>query len=47
MTGIDAEGFDLLVSGKKLRLEFDTPIQDMEQARQALIAMAKRSALKT
>ena len=42
MTGIDAEGFDLLVSGKKLRLEFDSPVQDMEQARQALIAMAKR-----
>lgn len=43
MTGIDAEGFDLLVSGKKLRLEFDEPVQDMEQARQALIAMAKRN----
>ena len=44
MTGIDAEGFDLLVSGKKLRLEFDAPVRDMEQARQALIAMAKRPA---
>jgi len=44
MTGIDAEGFDLLVSGKKLRLEFDTPVQDMQQARQALIALAKRPA---
>jgi putative heme iron utilization protein len=44
MTGIDAEGFDLLVSGNKLRLEFDTPVQDMEQARQCLIAMAKRRA---
>jgi putative heme iron utilization protein len=44
MTGIDAEGFDLLVSGKKLRLEFDKPVQDMEQARQALIAMGKRPA---
>jgi heme oxygenase (biliverdin-IX-beta and delta-forming) len=43
MTGIDAEGFDLLLSGKKLRLEFETPVRDMEQARQALIAMAKRS----
>ena len=43
MTGIDAEGFDLLLSEKKLRLEFETPVRDMEQARQALIAMAKRS----
>jgi len=44
MTGVDAEGFDLLVAGKKLRLQFDAPVQDMEQVRQALIAMAKRSA---
>jgi len=44
MTGIDAEGFDLLVSDKKVRLEFDTPVQDMQQARQALIALAKRPA---
>ena len=42
MTGIDAEGFDLLVSGRKLRVEFDTPVQNMEEARQALIAMASR-----
>ena len=44
MTGIDAEGFDLLVSDNKVRLEFDTPVQDMQQARQALIALAKRPA---
>jgi len=44
MTGIDAEGFDLLASGRKLRREFDAPIGTMEQARQALIAMAKRPA---
>ena len=43
MTSIDAEGFDLLVSGRKLRLEPKTPIHDMEQARQALVAMTKRS----
>jgi len=42
MTGIDAEGFDLLVLDRKLRLEFDAPVQDMEQARQALIAMTKK-----
>ncbi|PYS34989.1 MAG: heme iron utilization protein [Acidobacteria bacterium] len=44
MGGIDAEGFDLLASGKKLRLEFDTPVHTMDEARQALIAMAKRPA---
>ena len=44
MVGIDAEGFDLLASGKKLRLEFDTPVHTMDEARQALIAMAKRPA---
>jgi heme iron utilization protein len=44
MVGIDAEGFDLLASGKKLRREFVTPIKNMEQARQALIEMAKRPA---
>jgi putative heme iron utilization protein len=40
MTGIDAEGFDLLVSGRKLRVEFDAPVRNMEQARQTLIRMA-------
>ena len=44
MTGIDAEGFDLFASGKKVRLEFNVPVYDMEQARQALVAMAKRPA---
>ena len=44
MVGIDAEGFDMLASGKKLRLEFASPVKNMEQARQALIEMAKRRA---
>jgi len=44
MTGIDAEGFDLLVSERKLRIGFETPVRDMDQARQALIAMMKRAA---
>jgi heme oxygenase (biliverdin-IX-beta and delta-forming) len=44
MVGIDGEGFDLLASGKKLRLEFATPVNNMEDARQALIAMMKRPA---
>ena len=44
MTGIDGEGFDILQSGKKLRFHFETPISTMEEARQALVAMAKRPA---
>src|SRR5437867_8672545 len=44
MAGIDAEGFDVLASGKKIRFGFDTPISNMEEARQALVAMAKRPA---
>lgn len=44
MTGIDGEGFDVLQSGKKLRFHFDTPISTMEEARQMLVAMAKRPA---
>jgi putative heme iron utilization protein len=43
MTGIDSEGFDLLASGRKLRLAFETPVHDLDQARRALIAMAKRA----
>jgi heme iron utilization protein len=41
MVGIDADGFDLLKAGKKLRLTFANPIRNMEDARRALIAMAK------
>lgn len=44
MVGIDAEGFDVLKSGKKLRFVFETPVRNMEEARQALVAMAQRSA---
>jgi heme iron utilization protein len=44
MVGIDAEGFDLIAAERKVRLEFEAPVRDMEQARQALIAMAKRPA---
>jgi putative heme iron utilization protein len=44
MVGIDAEGFDVLTAGKKVRFDFDTPVRNMEEARQALVAMAKRSA---
>jgi putative heme iron utilization protein len=42
MTGIDAEGFDAIQSGKKRRFIFDRPIRTMEEARQMLISMSKR-----
>ena len=44
MVGIDAEGFDVLASGKKLRFDFDSPVRNADEARQALVAMAKRPA---
>ena len=44
MAGIDTEGFDVLKSGTKLRFLFDTPVRNMDEARQALVAMAKRPA---
>ena len=44
MTGIDSEGFDLLSNGSKHRVAFTTPVYTMDEARQALVAMAKRPA---
>ena len=41
MAGIDAEGFDVLNSSRKVRLTFETPIHNMEDARRALAAIAK------
>lgn len=46
MAGIDADGFDVLRSGKKLRFTFETPIRNMEEARQALVAMSKQDGFK-
>ena len=40
MAGIDADGFDVLSSGRKIRFSFKTPVRNMEEARQALVAMA-------
>ena len=44
MVGIDAEGFDVVQSGNRVRFDFDAPISTTEEARQALIAMLKRPA---
>jgi len=42
MTGIDAEGFDLLVDKRKLRIDFDSPIHTAEEARANLVKLARR-----
>jgi heme oxygenase (biliverdin-IX-beta and delta-forming) len=44
MTGIDAEGFDAIQSGKKRRFAFERPVRTMEEARQMLISMSRRPA---
>ena len=42
MVGIDSSGFDVLKSNRKVRFTFDTPIHTVNEARQALVAMAQR-----
>jgi putative heme iron utilization protein len=44
MTGIDSEGFDVLTAAGKMRFSFDAPVRNMEEARHALVAMARRPA---
>jgi putative heme iron utilization protein len=45
MAGIDGEGFDVLRTGNKVRIPFTTPVTNMEQARKALVEMARRPAV--
>ena len=42
MVGIDGEGFDVLRDGKKVRIPFTAPVTNMEEARKALVEMARR-----
>jgi putative heme iron utilization protein len=42
MIGIDAEGFDVFTGSGKLRIAFKAPVHTLEEARQALVAMARR-----
>jgi heme iron utilization protein len=42
MTGIDSEGFDMLADNRKLRIDFDTPISTVEEARATLVKLARR-----
>jgi len=41
MTGIDSEGFDMLVDRRKLRMDFDSPIHTVEAARATLARLAR------
>ena len=41
MTGIDSEGFDLVLNKAKLRFEFEQAISTAEEARNTLVAMVK------
>jgi putative heme iron utilization protein len=42
MTGVDSEGFDLLADKRKLRIDFDSPINTSEEARANLIKLARQ-----
>ena len=41
MTAIDSEGFDMLADKLKLRIDFDSPIHTSEEARAALVKLAR------
>jgi hypothetical protein len=41
MQGIDADGFDVLADGRHLRFTFDRPISTPEEARMAMVQLAK------
>lgn len=43
MIGIDSLGFDVTADGRLLRFDFDTPINDAQTARVALVALAQAS----
>lgn len=43
MVGVDGEGFDLLVDGRRVRIKFRAEITDSEEVRQQLVAMAKEA----
>lgn len=41
MVGIDASGFDVFVNEKKVRFDFELPVQNAQEARAALVALSK------
>lgn len=43
MTGCDTEGCDLRLGGAIARVEYDAPVSDAEETRQALVALVQRA----
>ncbi len=43
MIGIDCDGFDVRADGQMLRFDFEQPVLDAQQARAALVDLARRS----
>lgn len=43
MIGIDCDGFDLIVDGKTIRLDFEEPVPDASAVRATLIALAQKA----
>jgi putative heme iron utilization protein len=41
MTGIDSQGFDMLADARKVRIDFDDPIETAEEARKTLVRLAR------
>jgi len=41
MVGIDGEGFDILKGDRKIRIPFEAPVRNMEEARAAFVEMAR------
>ncbi len=44
MISLDPDGFDVRANGNVLRFDFDTPVVNAQQARQALVALAGQAA---
>lgn len=43
LAGVDAEGFDLMLGKRLLRIGFDTPVSSPEDVRKAAVALAQRA----
>ena len=42
LVGVDSEGFHLRIAGRLSRIQFDIPVSDTLEARQALVELARR-----
>ena len=42
MTGIDQNGFDLEVKGKKVRYELEKPMKEPREVRKVMVSLAKK-----